>query len=242
VRTQSTLTAIFTVLNAGDDQGSWISKTGFRPLTVSAVCGLPCLCVFVSLFRYCCGFVYIICARLALAGPTSNDRTPGRWSSGDWHVCVCVSAPIYRTVRDHVRRNTRQARPIARESTAALYWQEESTAIPTHGRHTGQNTVHLDRSSLRRGPIQDAPPPKQPHARPDPRRKQQQPQYPHPPKCQAPSAQANHTEKRPTPQARRIHAGTSAIASTWGNAGGVCEAGEGSQGHHNGTPKQPPTA
>ena len=67
-------------------------------------------------------------------------------------------------------------------------------------------------------------------------------QYPHPPKCQAPSAQANHTEKRPTPHAHRFHAGTSAIESTWGNAGGVCEAGEGSQGHHNGTPKQPPTA
>ena len=135
--------------------------------------------------------------------------------------------------RDTHRQATR-ARTIACGIHCSA-WQEESTATHTWQTHRAEH-LQLDRSSLRRGPIQDTPPPKQPHAGPDPRRKQQQPQYPHPPKCQAPSAQANHTEKRPTPQARRIHAGTSAIASTWGNAGGACEAGEGSQGHHHGTP------
>ena len=89
--------------------------------------------------------------------------------------CVC---PRLYTVRygTHMRRarvTHRQATRHGRlhaEYTAALGGKKAPP--PTHGRHTGQNIAHLDRSSLRRGPIQDAPPPKQPHARPDPRCKQ----------------------------------------------------------------------
>ena len=127
--------------------------------------------------------------------------------------CVCVSAPIYRTVRDP--RETRHANEHGRDCTRNPL-QRLAGRKHRHP-HTWQTHraehLQLDRSSLRRGPIQDTPPPKQPHAGPDPRRKQQQPQHPHPPKCQSPSVQANHTEKRPKPHAHRVHAGTSAIAS-----------------------------
>ena len=70
---------------------------------------------------------------------TNPDPGPGRFRRSEVRESRSSARSVVR--QDHVRRNTRQARPIARESTAALYWQEESTAIPTHGRHTGQNTV-----------------------------------------------------------------------------------------------------
>ena len=65
----------------------------------------------------------------------------------------------------HVRRARERTRPIARGIHCSAR-QEESTANPTHGRHTGQNFASPRPVILAQGPgPEDAPSPQQPRAR-----------------------------------------------------------------------------
>ena len=172
-----------------------------------------------------------------------------RGASNTVHVYVCVCPRLY-TVRygTHARRTRVMHGRLHAESTAALYWSGSRHRPLTHGQTHRVENMHSQTGHPSAGARSGVFHPQNSHmqgqAHVASTKPSSHPDHPSHPNARPTGNRLNHTyapsRDAPSPQTHRVHEGTSAIESSWGNARGSCEAEEGSQGHHNSTRSNTP--